>query len=195
MRIVHFLGVPGTGKSTVISRLCQEYPLCATLYVGQIVREEIQRQTPLGKEMQLMLAQGTVLSADIIMPILQQEIAQHKAAGTAILLVDGFPRSADQARAYLQHFGSPTLTVCLSASDEIVAKRLVTRQQSPTLRLDDTKDIIQRRIEKAREHVQPGLDVYIEHGCKVENIDSGGCLDEVCSSVLKVLHKHKVITV
>ncbi|ESU36231.1 Adenylate kinase [Giardia duodenalis] len=193
MRIVHFLGVPGAGKSTVIGRFCQEYPLCASLYIGQIVREEIQRQTPLGQEMQLMLAQGNVLSGDAVIPILQQEIAHHEATGTAVLFVDGFPRSDDQARAYLLHFGSPTLTLCLSASDEVIAERLMTRQQSTTLRLDDTKDIIQRRIEKAREHVQPGLDVYIEHNCKVEIIDSSGYLDEVCSSVLKVLHKHKVL--
>lgn len=193
MRIIHFLGVPGAGKSTVISRLCLEHPLCTTLYIGQIVREEIQKQTPLGRELQLMLSQANVLPADAIVPLFQQEIKRHEAARTSILLVDGFPRSADQARAYLQHFGHPSLTLCLTAPTEIITERLMTRQQSATSRLDDTEEIIQQRIAKAWEHVQPGLDVYIKNNCKVETIDSSGCFDEVYASVTGVLSKYEII--
>lgn len=193
MHIVHFLGVPGAGKSTIINRLCQEHPLCRNLYIGQIIRDEIQRQTPLGREMQLMLSQANVLSADAIVSLFRREINQHEAMGVSILFVDGFPRSADQACAYLQHFGHPSLAICLTAPVETITERLIARQQSSAARLDDTEDIIHQRIAKSWEHVQPGLDVYMNNGCKVEIVDGSGCPDIVYTTVLKTLNKHRII--
>lgn len=193
MRIVHFLGMPGAGKSTIINQLCQDYPLCRHFYIGQIVREEIQKQTPLGQEMQLMLNQANVLPADVIISLFQSNIKQYKTSGTSTLFVDGFPRSADQACAYLQYFGCPDLTIYITAPVEIITERLMARQQSSTSRLDDTIDIIHQRVTKLWEHVQPGLDVYINNGCKVKTVDGSGCPGDVYASILKVLGEHNIL--
>ena len=90
------LGPPGCGKGTQAKILIDNYgiPQIAT---GDILREELEKGTPLGKQAQSFMDKGQLVPDDLVIQIIEARLKQDDCAGGFIL--DGFPRTIAQAEA------------------------------------------------------------------------------------------------
>ncbi|WP_447973043.1 adenylate kinase [Nitrospira sp. Kam-Ns4a] len=95
MRVV-FLGAPGAGKGTQADRVAGRfrYPKVST---GDILREAVRNQTPLGLQAKACMDQGKLVSDEIVVGIVREKLAQPDCARG--FLLDGFPRTVAQAEA------------------------------------------------------------------------------------------------
>lgn len=129
MRVV-LLGCPGAGKGTQARVLCERYGM-THLSTGDLFRAEIAGKTPLGLRVADYLKHGTLVPDEVVV-----EMVAGKLEGTPSWLLDGFPRTLEQAYAldkYLREAGSRIDAVLyLSMKEEEVVSRLTSRRSCPS---------------------------------------------------------------
>lgn len=110
MRLV-LLGPPGAGKGTHAQVLSKDYGL-AHISTGDMLREALRAQTPLGLEAKSYMEKGLLVPDQVVIGIVGERLKQPDAKKGFVL--DGFPRTPDQARALdrtLSEMGMPLDTV------------------------------------------------------------------------------------
>jgi adenylate kinase len=127
------IGPPGAGKGTQ-ARLLQERYGVPQISTGDILRDAVERDTPLGRRARAVMDRGELVPDDAVIGIVGERLARGDAARGFVL--DGFPRTVPQARALdavLEQQGT-RLDAALSVEvgrDELVRRmqgRLVCRQ-------------------------------------------------------------------
>jgi adenylate kinase len=121
MRNVVLLGPPGAGKGTVAARVARELGLLH-ISTGDLLREEVARNTPLGQLAQGYMERGELVPDEVILNLVRQRVNAGKG-----LLLDGFPRTLVQAQG-LERFLSVDLVVFLEVGEEEVVRRLSSRR-------------------------------------------------------------------
>jgi adenylate kinase len=93
--VIILLGPPGAGKGTHAVPLAQtlEIPHIST---GDLFREHIRNQTPLGNEAKGFIDQGKLVPDDLVLDMLFSRVSRKDCAQGFIL--DGFPRTLPQGR-------------------------------------------------------------------------------------------------
>jgi adenylate kinase len=95
MRII-LLGCPGAGKGTQAKNITKQYGI-PQISTGDILRAAIQVGSPLGKAVKNLVDSGQLVPDDIVIQLVQERIKEPDCL-TGFLL-DGFPRTIDQAEA------------------------------------------------------------------------------------------------
>jgi len=95
MKLVIF-GPPGSGKGTYASRLKSKLNI-ATISTGDMFREAIKQNTELGKKIKKYLDSGQLVPDETVIKVVRNKIAKPDCKKGFIL--DGFPRTVEQARA------------------------------------------------------------------------------------------------
>jgi adenylate kinase len=94
-RVIIFLGAPGSGKGTQSSWLSTQLHI-PCLSTGEALRTEARRTTPSGVRLRRVLASGKLVSDDVVCEVVGARVKAD--APKAGLILDGFPRTAAQAR-------------------------------------------------------------------------------------------------
>ncbi|KPJ13699.1 GTP:AMP phosphotransferase, mitochondrial [Papilio machaon] len=89
------LGAPASGKGTISSRIVKKYNI-EHISSGDKLRDHIEKQTELGKEVKKYLNEGKLVPDDVIIKFM---IAELKLSSDKPWLLDGFPRTVAQANA------------------------------------------------------------------------------------------------
>jgi len=107
LRVI-FLGPPGAGKGTQAQSLAKEWgvPHVAT---GDMLREAVAAQTPLGLEAKRHMDSGGLVPDDVVIGLVGERLAQPDAKAGVVL--DGFPRTVAQAEALDVLFARTGLTL------------------------------------------------------------------------------------
>jgi adenylate kinase len=177
MRLV-FLGPPGSGKGTHAGRLAKSLGI-AHVSTGELLRAEVAAQTPLGVQAAQFMGVGRLVPDSLVVDIVCQRLSH--AQWQAGLLLDGFPRTVDQARAldaHLASLGTPLSGVFeLRVPDDEVTRRLLGRG-----RQDDRPEVIRDRLRVYHEQTQPLVEFYNARGL-LHSVDGMGTVDETFARV------------
>jgi adenylate kinase len=204
VRIV-LLGPQGSGKGTQAKLLSK--PIGAQhIAMGDIVRAEIRRGTPLGESLRQYNDRGELVPDDIILRLIRP-VLQAKTNW----ILDGFPRDTAQARALddvLREEECPLdRVVALEMREAPLLERLAARRQSESTgavynlvtyrpppddpgpfvsRADDAPDKIRRRLELYHAVTEPLKQYYDAQGL-LTPVDADGSIDDVHERVLRAL--------
>lgn len=89
------LGPPGSGKGTQSPKLMKEYCVCH-LATGDLLRAEVAKQTPLGKEIKTEIDAGRLVNDELVLRMVEDNLDNRPECKNGFLL-DGFPRTTVQA--------------------------------------------------------------------------------------------------
>ena len=123
------LGAPGTGKGTIGKILSKDLEL-VHISTGDIFREQINKQTELGKKIQSYIESGALVPDDVVIETVKTRLLEQDVENGAIL--DGFPRTAVQAAA-LRDFlkenkpNAKRVAIELDVPDDEIIRRVVNR--------------------------------------------------------------------
>ena len=180
-RVTLVVGGPGSGKGLLCSRLVKE---CAASHIssGDMLREEVAAGTPIGKEVRSIMERGDLVSSELITKLLHRRM---RAFGGRRLLLDGFPRSRQNAIDFEQQCGRPELALHLVCPEEIMIERILKRAEIEG-RSDDTPEGARQRVEVYKSSGQPTMDWLREKRVPIIELDASGTPYEVWSQLLVV---------
>jgi len=165
-------GPPGSGKGTLAKLMVEAFGF-VHLSTGDMLRNEIERGTPLGKEVESILSKGDLVSDKIVISLIANNLEAHPQARG--FLFDGFPRTLPQARAldeFLEAKGHPLkLLILLDIDDSICEMRLL-RRATIENRPDDTDaQRVRHRLATYHTQTEPIIDHYKQQD-KFVSVDS-----------------------
>jgi len=180
------LGPPGAGKGTQGVRLSARLGL-PKLATGDLLREAVTQRTPLGLKAQAIMEAGALVSDDLILAMVREELAKPAARRGVIL--DGVVRTIPQAEgvaALLAELGRQIdLVLFLDVSDEEILGRIAKRRGIEG-RADDAPASVARRLKTYREQTAPVLAWYQARG-GVTRIEGTGTVDEIAARILRAV--------
>ncbi len=206
------LGPPGAGKGTQAQAIAAHFGL-HHLTTGELFRQHMQRQTPLGAQAKVYYDRGEYVPDDLVVAMVREELAPLEPARGLVL--DGFPRTVAQAEALqkiLRERGQRIDAVIELASDtEAIVRRAQGRRICPQghtyhtdfhppraagrcdvddlplqQRVDDRPETVRRRIETYHQETEPLLAFYTEKDL-LRSVDGTRPIEEVTERIQAVL--------
>lgn len=180
------MGPPGAGKGTQGALLAETRGL-PKLATGDLLRDAVKRGTPLGQRAKSVMEAGHLVSDDIIMGIVREELAKPEAAKGVIF--DGVVRTVPQAEGVEQLLTERgrrmDAVLFFDVSDEEIMARLAKRR-TVEQRADDDPAAVATRLTAYRKQTAPVLDWY-ERRNLLRRIPAVGTVQEIAQRVRKVL--------
>ncbi len=185
MHIILF-GPPGVGKGTQAKILAARYHI-PHISTGDMLREEIKQQTELGKKAKAIMDAGNLVSDDIMIGMIRNVLLSS--ACTNGIILDGFPRTVEQAKALQSMFAELKIALrkvlYLEVTEEHIMERLLKRAEVEH-RADDTPETITKRIAVYKKNTAPVKDYYESLGL-LSSISGEGSVDEVSNRMIAAL--------
>ena len=181
MNIILF-GPPGAGKGTQSKYLVNKLN-AFQISTGDLLREEIKKNSDIGKAITNDMENGKFISDEIVNKLIENLISDPQKKNK--LIFDGYPRSLSQAKnleALLKNSNqSIDLILFLNVDKETILKRLEKRKIIEN-RSDDDTDTIISRYEKYMETTQPVLNFYSENP-NFKEIDGSLEIEEITRKI------------
>ncbi|MGL5784511.1 MAG: adenylate kinase family protein [Alphaproteobacteria bacterium] len=212
-----FLGPPGSGKGTQASFL-QEKKGFALVGMGNILRDEVRRETPLGLQVKGVIERGLFPENALVVSLLKNYLL--KLLPQSNIIFDGFPRDLHQAEALEEILTQEGMAVdaalYLAAEEDVLVQRILDRfvcascgavyalHANPpkrenfcdhcdgelTRRQDDQVSVFKERFRIHKEKEKPILDFYSKRGLLI-SIDALKPVGEVEKEIAGCLEKIK----
>ena len=174
LRLV-ILGRQGSGKGTQAQRISETFG-CVHVSTGDMLRAAVSAGTELGRQAEEVMNSGGLVGDDIMNGIVAERLAADDIVTNGVLL-DGFPRTADQADALVRILAAQgvalDMAINLDVPVEVVTERMLARRRE-----DDTPEAIERRLSLYEEQTAPLLDWFDARDLLV-TVDGVGSEDEV----------------
>ncbi|WP_338689817.1 adenylate kinase [Bradyrhizobium sp. 26S5] len=191
MRLI-LLGPPGSGKGTQAQRLVHKHGI-VQLSTGEMLRAAAAAGTPVGLQAKEIMANGGLVPDEVVVGIIADRIEEPDAKKGFIL--DGFPRTVPQAEAldellrkrHLKLDAVVELRVNESALLARVEKRAEeTRARGEEVRLDDTPEVLTKRLAQYRSMTEPLIHYYSERR-KLLTVDGMMTIEHVTRDINRIL--------
>ncbi|KZO95107.1 adenylate kinase [Calocera viscosa TUFC12733] len=210
------VGPPGAGKGTQAPQIRDKFFVCH-LATGDMLRDEVAKQTQLGKEAKKIMDSGGLVSDDIMVGMIKNQLSTNKECKNGFIL-DGFPRTVPQAEKLDQMLTERKEKVDnvveLKIDDSLLISRITGRlihlpsgrtyhrefnpPKKPmtddvsgeplTQRSDDNVETLRKRLASYHNTTGPVLDYYKKQGIW-QQIDAAQSPKVVWDSLQKVLAK------
>ncbi|WP_455370212.1 adenylate kinase [Petrachloros mirabilis] len=218
MRVV-FLGAPGVGKGTQADRVAAHFHVLK-ISTGDLLREAVRNQTPLGREAKSFMDQGKLVPDSVVIGLVQDKLGEPASARGFVL--DGFPRTVPQAEELGKVLKTRQLVldqvINFQVSRDNVIKRLSGRRSCPKCqatfhvdfapskagdkcdrcsealvqRSDDRREAIETRLKVYEEQTAPLIRYYRDQQLLTE-LDGSGAVDVVYSKLSEVLDPYRSV--
>ncbi|MHC1593444.1 MAG: adenylate kinase [Methermicoccaceae archaeon] len=212
MRLVIF-GPPGAGKGTQAKMLAEQMGI-PHISTGDMLRENIEKKTELGRAARDYMDRGELVSDEVINGMVRVRLSQKDCERGFIL--DGYPRTLPQAEALGHMMDGMSLeldaVIDIEVPDDEIVKRLsgrrVCRQCGASYhvlfnppehagvcdvcggelyqREDDTEEAVLNRITVYKRMKEPLLEYYVRRKL-LRAVDGTGSIDEIFDKLLGVL--------
>jgi adenylate kinase len=156
MRLL-LIGAPGAGKGTQAERLSERFGI-AHISSGDLLRQHVKDQTALGQTIKSYVDQGDLVPDAVVMDMLRKPVVAAAEAGGYVL--DGFPRTVEQAKAAFQVAQALGAEVQAAVHLDVPHDQLVRRLLSRGRGSDDTEEVIEHRLQVYLDNTVPLLDYY-----------------------------------
>lgn len=185
---VIFFGPPAAGKGTQAKIIEDKYGL-KQLSTGDMLREEVTKQTPLGIEAKKLMDEGALVADEIVIGMIASRIDSPECAKGAIF--DGFPRTVAQAKVLDQMLAERgkgiDMILELKVDDEALLARVKKRSQEEG-RSDDTVDALAKRLAAYHDYAAEVLPYY-QSAKGVKPVDGMQDIDAVTDQIEKILNE------
>lgn len=174
MRIV-ILGPPGAGKGTQAIMLAEDRGY-THLSTGDMIRDEMARETELGTFAKQFYDRGDLVPDDVIIGMIKSRVIQSDG-----IVLDGFPRNVSQAASLddqLDREGAPLDKIVLLSVDPDEAVERMMKRREIEGRVDDEPEAIRNRLEVFERETAPVIDYYMDTDRLIE-VNGVGDIEEV----------------
>lgn len=207
------LGPPGAGKGTQAAQIIEKYHI-PHISTGDIFRENIKNETELGKKAQEYISKGQLVPDSLVIDIALDRLSKDDCRNG--FLLDGFPRTVQQAEALDKYLGNKDSKVeyvlDIQVEKETLVDRLITRRVCRDCgatynikgmppkkenvcdkcggelyqRADDNEETVNNRIDVYNTQTKPLLDYYEKAG-NIVHLDGEAGLTKLLESIVSVL--------
>ncbi len=192
------LGAPGSGKGTQAGYISEKLNI-PHVSTGDLFRDNMKRQTPLGLKVKEVMDSGNLCPDDLTVELVKDRLSQPDCKNGYLL--DGFPRNLYQANA-LDTISAPDKVVEIRVDFSKIEKRITGRRSCPkcggtfhvdyltdaskcpdcggelVTRKDDTAETVKTRLNVYQNQTSPLIDFYTAQN-KLVVIDGNGEIDDV----------------
>ncbi len=210
--VVILIGPPGAGKGTHAGPLSEQFHL-PHISTGDLFRENIRNQTPLGQKAKEFIDGGKLVPDELVLDMLFARISEPDCKSGYIL--DGFPRTLSQAKALDVKLGSSNQIVALNfeVPDSAIVERITGRYMCKQCgrpyhktfdpppesnhcetcdgdlyqREDDKAEVVIKRLEVYHQQTKPVLSYFSQQKGVLHEIDALGPKEQVYQQVLNFL--------
>jgi len=182
-------GPLGSGKSTQAQKIKEKYGFIH-FSTGDLLRDEIKKQTPLGKNIEKVVNSGALVSDELIEEIVKEFIKNNKNARGIIF--DGFPRTLHQAEMLDKELANNNMKIDLVIKLDIPEATIKNRLQYRALkegRADDNDETINNRLQFYYNHTLPILNYYKKTNKNIVDIYGDRDVNEVFNDICKQIDR------
>ncbi len=203
------MGPPGAGKGTQAALIKEAYQI-PHISTGDMFREAIKNETPLGKEAKSYIDRGELVPDSVTIGLVKERLSQDDCK--VGFLLDGFPRTIPQAEALDEILKELNIVldavINIEADDSILIDRIVGRRVCPNCkagyhvknlkpkvegicdicgeklvqRKDDTEETVKNRLDVYAKQTKPLLDYYNNFGL-VKSTNGIGDIDVIFNNI------------
>jgi adenylate kinase len=168
-----------------------------------MLREEVASRTPLGREVADIMARGDLVSSAVVTALMRRRMRRHP--GRRILL-DGFPRSLENARDFVELCGPPELALHLNCDDTVMIERIMSRaakggvmsndendndvasssSSANVARTDDNVHTAIQRLKNYHKHHGPTMSWLKEIRVPIVELDCSGSKEDVWGQLMAI---------
>ena len=181
MNIILF-GPPGAGKGTQSKYLVKKLN-AFQISTGDLLREEIKKNSNIGKAISHDMNEGKFISDEIVNELIKNLVSDPKKKNR--LIFDGYPRSLSQAEnlnSLLKETSQKIdLIIFLNVDKDTIVKRIEKRKAIENRSDDDTNTIL-KRYDKYMKTTQPVLNFYSENS-NFKEIEGNLEIDEITRKI------------
>ena len=158
MRLL-LIGAPGAGKGTQAERLAERFGI-AHISSGDLLRQHVKDRTSLGRTIKSYLDHGDLVPDGVVMNMLRKPVVAAARAGGYVL--DGFPRTVEQARASFPTAHALGVEVQVAVHLDVARAELVRRLLARRRGSEDTEAVIEHRLQVYLDKTVPLLEYYAD---------------------------------
>jgi adenylate kinase len=213
------LGAPGAGKGTQAKLIAKHYGI-PHISTGDILRENVVRDTALGRKAKAVMERGDLVSDDLVNVMVAERLKQPDCGRGFIL--DGFPRTVGQAGWLDRELTAkgnmrPPVVISVDVSYNQLLQRLTGRRSCPVdgkiynihlqptknsgvcdvcgsplvQRNDDKEEVISERLKSHERRTQPLENYYQQHG-RLHRVNGELSVEQVTADILRAIEGEAV---
>ena len=179
--IIILLGPPGSGKGTQANFIQSKLSI-PHLSTGDILRQSVKNETNLGIKVKDIMAEGKLVSDDLVLGVIKERISQSDCDQGFIL--DGYPRNIVQAESLnivLKDINRNIDRILFLEVDFAVLQSRIesrSKESNEQKRVDDTSEVLIKRLDEYRAQTAP-LSEYYRNDKKFKKINGMKSISEV----------------
>lgn len=182
-------GLPASGKGTESKKVASTFNLIH-LDTGEKLREEVEKESDIGKEVEKYISKGELVPDELINKVMKMLLDKQPPHQGVIL--DGFPRSIQQAAFLEEHPLEVRAMIYLDVKREIIQERMRKRAEEDGREDDKNPQIMRKRIDEQEAQLSEIKTFYQERN-KMYHMDGNGSIEEVFHSIKGVIEKHDLL--
>jgi adenylate kinase len=153
------IGAPGAGKGTQAQLIAERFGI-THISSGDLLRKHVNEGTTIGRAAKEYLSRGDLVPDAIVMDMLRKPVVAASESGGYVL--DGFPRTVDQAKAAYETASSLGVAVEVAIFLEVQPAELTRRLLARGRGQDDRPEVIEHRLTVFEAKTRPMLDYYAQ---------------------------------
>jgi adenylate kinase len=174
------IGAPGAGKGTQAVRVAEHFGV-THISSGDLLRDHVKRETAIGRTVKEYIERGDLVPDGVVLDMLRKPVVAASEAGGYVL--DGFPRTVAQAEAAYGTARDLGVSVQIACYLDVPRDDLISRMLARARGVEDSRDVIERRLDVYDEQTVPLINYYRDRE-RLVTVNGAAPVEQVTWSLL-----------